>query len=91
MGGREGANTLNRERSGNRMFCFEDVSDGERLIQQAHVAASAGPCMALGACVGQTASSKGLASEFIMVVIAHLRMVAGSRPSKDIDNSAMKR
>lgn len=32
--------------------------------------------MALGACVGQVASSKHLASQFIMVVITQLRMVA---------------
>lgn len=48
--------------------------------------------MALGACVGQIASSKHLASQFIMVVIIYLRMPArASRPNKEIGNSAMER
>lgn len=48
----------------------------ECLIQPAHVVASAGPCMGLGVCGGQIASSKGLASKFLMVVITNIKMIA---------------
>lgn len=63
--------TLNRGHSGNRMFCFEDVSD-----RGVSYATSSCRSMALGACVGQIASSKHLASQFIMVVTIHLRAAA---------------
>ena len=48
----------------------------KRLIQHAHIVASVGLRVVLGVCVGQTASSKGSASQFLMVVITDLRMIA---------------
>lgn len=55
----------------------------ERLIQHAHVVASVGPCVVLGTCVGQIASSKGLASKFLIVVIINLRMIAWGGQAKE--------
>lgn len=93
-GGRELTHcALNRAVTGDvhAMGCFvlKMFLIRECLIQHGHVVASAGLYVGLGMCVGQIASSKGLASKFLMVVITNIRMIAwGGRPRKDAGNSS---